>query len=387
MTPAEIQKMMEALTVFMGDARHEAEQILINQYGVGAASVRNSLGMSYGFMSDPEHIFMNSVVMDNVERLTGIGQNYIYEVDHLTREALGKGWNPEKLEHMLQKANVQVASNLRNVAWDQTAKAQQLGRDLEYKRLDVKMVEIRVAPDACPVCQPHNKDIVPRHGGDRPQYHIQCACYDVPARQEKTRLLGEVERDIMNQPTRQGWHARREGLNKVQGPRQYNSMTAGQKDGMRGYQFNASDINHFERGTMTFEDIMAHDLRARSANISDAIAGAPGVGEDMTLWRQVHSASFKKKVWRSVGTEVTDPGFLSTTIDHGFVRYATGHNTFVLELHIKKGTKGLWYNGLLGQASEYKSEYEFLLDKMTSYFVKLTKVVNGVDVAVVEVVL
>lgn len=181
MTPAQQEKLMQALDKYLVDARAEATRIIQEQYMTGRNTVLDSVFGTRGIMTDPDKVWANSLIKANEDLITGVGRNYIGDVDNLTRAALTEGLSPKDIMQAFNSIGTKFESSSQVVAFDQVAKAQELGRTNEYAKLGIQKVEIMVAPDACDTCQPHNHDIEPLQGGDRPQYHIQCLCFDVPA--------------------------------------------------------------------------------------------------------------------------------------------------------------------------------------------------------------
>jgi hypothetical protein len=75
-----------------------------------------------------------------------------------------------------------------------------------------------VAPDACEVCQPHNQEIVELQGGDRPQYHIQCLCYDIPTSEDAAKAREEAigEGDLLSEKSLAGFREQVANMPRVE---------------------------------------------------------------------------------------------------------------------------------------------------------------------------
>jgi len=354
MTPSQSAKLMEALDKYLVDARAEAERILKENYLTGKDTVLGEVFGTRGFMADPDMIFASSLTQANVDLISGIGRNYLEEVDGLTRKALEDRISPVDLEAMFNKANLKFESSNQIVAFDQVAKAQELGRNKEYAELGVNKVQVMVAPDACEICQPYHESIQDITGGDRPQYHIQCLCYDIPARDDAERLREGMEEDTLE--------SRADFLDE----RYYSSASGlGEKERaiFETYQENSYDINSLLREGKTSEEIRA---------MGDAISDAPSLGKDMTFFRGVEAEGSSRwtmgyEGWsRSIGTSISDKGFMSTSLNRDFVTNVFPHD-YMLEIHAPSTAKGIWMNSYTSAPS---GELEYLFQRGTKMVIK-----------------
>lgn len=194
MTPDQQQKLIGAFNQYLSEARAEATRIIQTQYMVGHNTVSGAVFGMMGQLTDPDKVWANSLVQSNMDLLTGVGRNYLGDVQNLTHAALVEGLSPHDLRQAFNSIGARFESSTKVVAFDQVAKAQELGRTTEYAALGIQTVEVMVAPDACEVCQPYSHSIQELQGGDRPQYHIQCLCFDVPTFDE-ARAAREAQGD------------------------------------------------------------------------------------------------------------------------------------------------------------------------------------------------
>lgn len=121
------------------------------------------------------------IVRTNVDRITGQAGDLREEIFGLVEDFYSRGAAPGELEAKLRTTFGVVENSWRNIARDQVAKAQLEGRNATYAELNWEFVEVTCAPDACEECNPYDGEIVNVvDDASRPQYHIQCACMDVP---------------------------------------------------------------------------------------------------------------------------------------------------------------------------------------------------------------
>lgn len=369
---------MQALDQYLVDARQEASRIIQEQYMVGRNTVLDSVFGVQGMMTDPDKVFANALVHGNIDLLTGVGRNYMVDVENLTRAALTEGLSPHDIRQAFNSIGMKFESSSKVVAFDQVAKAQELGRSNEYAKLGVQKVEIMVAPDACDTCQPHSHDIQPLQGGDRPQYHIQCLCFDIPTSDDAERAQGQFDGDpLLSSMSEEGAAARREAMDSTYHDylmQEWNTRASGEAiQYYTGSGYN--HINDFLRFGEVYED-PAKTARMMSS-LDDLISRAPRCPNDMTLFRGMSGKGLTlDQLERTVGTTIQDLGYMSTTTDHAIASSFARAGGYVMELQAPQGTLGMY----LGER-----EGEFILGRGVNLIVKgiyksgeVTHVVMGV---------
>ena len=101
-------------------------------------------------------------------------------------------------------------------------------------------------------------------------------------------------------------------------------------------------------------------VEVRTERIISAIERAPGIPEEITVYRgaNLKSLGVKGDEWESlVGKELYDEGIISTSFDRQQAADFASGNEVLLQIRVPAGTKGL----ALGQISNFPQEREFLL--------------------------
>lgn len=126
-----------------------------------------------------------SLKSDNFDLITGQAGELSGQIESITASFYQEGKSPNELESNLRATFGTVENSWRNIARDQVAKAQLSGRNTTYAQIGQTKCEVTCAPDACDECLPSDGDIVDvADEGARPQFHIQCACMDIPTIEE-----------------------------------------------------------------------------------------------------------------------------------------------------------------------------------------------------------
>jgi hypothetical protein len=413
MTPSQQENMLKALDKYLTDARSEAERIVKDQYMVGKHTVMDSVypGLR-GFMSDPEKVFANGLVRGNVDLISGFSKKYLGEVESLTRQALEGNISPNDLITMFNKADLKFASSAKVVAYDQVAKAQELGRNTEYAQLGVEYVDVSVAPDACEICQSKVSD-KPVHISDvdnRPQFHIECLCFDLPSTSEAKSiraacLASMEEKSASNYLTKpadytqvlckmgadggacEAW-SKESDLDKPMTLDQFDKVNSEMKQGFDEYYSKLNDadrslIGQYQEGYIgnsNYVDInesiskygydktmgmLDSETRAAFSRIEELVDMGK-LPHDMTLFRGLGcSDSEIANIGKMIGTSLDNPGLMATSIDSG---QAAGfpsmfyENGYLLQISIPEGTPALFANSITtGETAEiFESQLEVL---------------------------
>jgi hypothetical protein len=199
LTPEQHQAVLDALGEYLAEQQELSEQFVGNAYSAGRSGVAELAGADV-VVDALEGARLASLQDTNFDLIVSVANSWIGDIQSLVGDAYLLGESPVDIAGRLSAYFERMPGNWSVIARDQVAKAQYAGRNATYAQIGQDRVEITVAPDACEECDPFDGDIVDVDDEDnRPQYHIQCACMDVPTAPEDTSTsdeqLGEDQAD------------------------------------------------------------------------------------------------------------------------------------------------------------------------------------------------
>lgn len=179
-TPVQHAAILDAVEEYLDAQREEAETFIGNAYTHGREGVAELAGADI-LLDDIDAAKVATLVQGNFDLIVSVADRWVGDVQDLVAQGYLDGESPVDIASRLSAYFEGMPGNWGVIARDQVAKAQQEGRNTTYREIGSEKVEITCAPDACDECDPYDGLIVGVDEDDsRPQFHIQCACMDVP---------------------------------------------------------------------------------------------------------------------------------------------------------------------------------------------------------------
>jgi len=181
--------------------------------------------------------------------------------------------------------------------------------------------------------------------------------------------------------TRLGDRQRAAGVTVEQMPAVENAVNQS-TNGSRIY----NDVNTSLRDRNSFNELKPsrQDSVVDVVNgLDTAIEAAPAIDEKIIVYRAIKRDAVKQFDDSSIGTKITDDGFMSTSFDRSVAQRFAGKDGIVVEIEIRPGTKGLIPNAYRGQLPDGKvGEAELILQRGTQ--IEILSKRNGQIIARVQ---
>lgn len=180
LTPERRQQILDLVSDYLQAQDGNIEEHIGAAYALGREGIAAMVDAEV-IQSILDDAKLATLLETNFGLITGQASTVQGRIMDLAEKSYFQGRSPNELESDLRKEFGSMSNNFRTIARDQVAKAQYEGRNATYSQLGTEQVEVTCAPDACDECTPYDEMILDvDNDGDRPQYHIQCACMDVP---------------------------------------------------------------------------------------------------------------------------------------------------------------------------------------------------------------
>lgn len=207
LTPEQLAAVRQAVEEYLADQQETGDQFIGNAYANGRGGVADIAGAEV-VKDTLEGARIASLQDANFDLIVSVANKWVDDIQSLVGDSYLAGESPVDIAGHLSTYFERMPGNWSTIARDQVAKAQLAGRNATYDQIGQEKVEVTLAPDACGVCKPHNRNIVlVTDSAHRPQFHIQCACMDVPVvDDEATEATSADELARDDDQSRQGGH-------------------------------------------------------------------------------------------------------------------------------------------------------------------------------------
>ena len=180
-TPAQHQAILDAVEEYLDEQRAEADKFIGAAFTHGREGIAELAGADI-VQGELDAAKVETLVQANFDLIVSVADRWVSDVQDLVGEGYLAGESPVDIASRLSGYFGKMPGNWGVIARDQVAKAQLEGRNTTYGEIGSTQVEVTCAPDACDECTAYDELVVGLDDDDsRPQFHIQCACMDVPA--------------------------------------------------------------------------------------------------------------------------------------------------------------------------------------------------------------